>query len=88
MYGNPMLEQFLRTIQNGPMDGSFNPYAAGDKRYTASGRSSPNLGPTRSPGGYLKRDKLNQAKRNYMLKRMQSQGQMRPAGLQFPPGTL
>lgn len=46
-----------------------NKYAAGIKRYGASGRIGPNIGkPDRV--GYRKRDRKAQAKRDAMLKRM------------------
>jgi len=48
----------------------FNPYAAGQKRYGASARSAPNVGPTGSPEGYDMRERKNNAKRNAMLRRM------------------
>ena len=52
------------------MKSSFNPYAAGAKRYGASGRDFPNIGPTDSPEGYKERDLVKRAKRNYMLRMM------------------
>jgi hypothetical protein len=48
----------------------FNPYAAGAKTYGAVGRS-PNLGPV-DKGGYATRDRRLAARKNAVLKRMQS----------------
>jgi hypothetical protein len=50
--------------------GGFNPYAAGQKYY-GGGRSAPNIGPV-DPAGYRTRDRLAQAKRNAMLRRLQA----------------
>jgi len=49
---------------------SFNPYAAGNKRY-GSGRPMPNLGPVASPQGYDERDNRAEARKNAILRRMQ-----------------
>lgn len=48
----------------------FNPYAAGRKIYNAVG-SSPNLGPV-DKSGYAERDRKLAARRNAVLKKMQS----------------
>jgi hypothetical protein len=50
----------------------FNPYAAGQKRYGASARSAPNVGPTGSPEGYDMRERKNNARRNAMLRKMKA----------------
>lgn len=68
---NPVLDDFLMTIQD-KYAGGFQPYAAGDKRYGASGRDAPNIGPTSNLEGYAERDRIKKAKRNYMLKAMKA----------------
>ena len=62
---------FLETIMN-RYNGGFQPYAAGDKRYGASGRDAPNIGPTANRQGYAERDLVAKARRNYMLRQMQN----------------
>lgn len=85
------MDDFLRAIQE-RYNGGFQPYAAGAKRYGASGRDAPNVGPTANREGYAERDRLAQVRRNMMLKRMkamQSGNFMDPAYLQQPiPGTF
>jgi hypothetical protein len=71
--------------------GGFQPYAAGAKRYGASGRDAPNVGPTSSPEGYAERDRLSKVKRNYMLKALKNKKKgkfMTPEALRTQrPGT-
>lgn len=50
----------------------FQPYGAGPKRYGASGRRSPNIGPTRDMSGYRKRDQEAQTKRDAVLARLRA----------------
>jgi hypothetical protein len=52
----------------------FNPYAAGDKQYGLSGRPNATTGPIGFEGmkGYAERDKLQAAKRQAMLNKMQA----------------
>ena len=50
---------------------TFNPYGAGEKIY-GPGRSAPNIGPTANREGYVERDRLAQAKRAAMLRRMKA----------------
>lgn len=73
---NPTLQAFLDSI-NSNYNGGFQPYAAGAKRYGASGRDAPNIGPTGSPEGYKERDRIKKAKRNYMLKAMKAKNKGR-----------
>lgn len=49
---------------------SVNPYATGNKRYGASGRSAPNVGAVRNKGGYNARDQRARARKNAMLDRL------------------
>lgn len=61
----------------------FNPYGAGEKRYGASGRSMPTVGPV-DKSGYKERDARIRARRNALLQQMQATqaGQfMNPAAL-------
>lgn len=51
---------------------SFNPYAAGAKRYGA-GRSMPNIGPTQGQLGYAERDNKAKARKNAVLRRLKAQ---------------
>lgn len=73
------------------LSGAFNPYAAGDKRYGASGRDAPNIGPTDSPEGYAERDRVKKARRNYMLRVMKAKQKgryMSPEALRYQtPGS-
>lgn len=64
--------EFLDYLQQN-FNGSFNPYAAGNKVYGA-GRSAPNVGPVSGQGkqGYRERDLQNKAMRNRMLKKMKA----------------
>ena len=66
----PTMSDFMAGIQG--LNGGFNPYAAGEKRYGASGRDAPNIGPTSSPEGYRERDLVKRARRNYMLRMMKA----------------
>ncbi len=68
---NPALNDFLLAIQT-KYAGGFQPYGAGDKRYGASGRDAPNIGPTSNIQGYRERDLTAKAKRNYMLKALKA----------------
>jgi hypothetical protein len=52
--------------------GTFNPYAAGDKRYGA-GRIAPNIGPTSDPLGYITRDNKAKAKKMAIQRRLAAQ---------------
>ena len=63
---NPFLEYLQGAGQN------FQPYAAGNKRYGAAGRSAPNIGPVGDTQGYKERDLKKNAMRNAMLRRMQA----------------
>lgn len=63
---NPFLE-YLQGVRQ-----DFQPYAAGNKRYGASGRSAPNIGPVADKQGYMERDLKKNAMRNAMLRRMQA----------------
>lgn len=65
------MDEFLRAIQE-RYHGGFQPYAAGNKRYGASGRDAPNIGPTANRVGYAERDAEAKRKREVMLKKMQS----------------
>lgn len=56
---------------------SFNPYAAGNKRYGA-GRPMPNIGPVAHPQGYNERDNRAQAKKNAIIRRMKGAGSGNP----------
>lgn len=71
MPGNPYMDDFLRNIQT-RYNGGFQPYAAGEKRYGASGRDAPNIGPTSSPEGYAQRDRIAAVRRNVMLKKLRA----------------
>ena len=64
------MNDFLRYLQ-GAASG-FQPYAAGNKIYGASGRSAPNIGPVNDKTGYAERDLQGRAMRNAMLKRMKA----------------
>lgn len=85
------MDDFLRAIQE-RYNGNFQPYSAGTKRYGASGRDAPNIGPTTNREGYAERDRLAKVRRDLMLRRMratQSGNFMDPAYLQQPiPGTF
>ena len=70
MAGNPILEDFLASIQTN-YAGGFQPYAGGQKRY-GGGRSAPNVGPTANLEGYRERDLTAKAKRNYMLRALKA----------------
>lgn len=61
---------FLKYLNSGRRQ-TFNPFSAGGKVY-GSGRSAPNIGPTRSPEGYAERDRKGVARRNAMLKRLKA----------------
>jgi hypothetical protein len=50
--------------------GGFNAYAAGKKSY-GSGRPMPTIGRV-NPTGYAERDRMEKARRNAILKRMQA----------------
>lgn len=50
---------------------TFNPYAAGAKRYGPSGRSAPNMGPVGNMSGYRQRDQ--RARRNALLRKLKAQ---------------
>lgn len=55
----------------------YNPYGAGNKRYGAGGRSSPNAGPVSSSQaavGYAKRDMETEARKQAVLEYLQSIG--------------
>ena len=67
-----MDEDFLKYLQGA--SAGFQKYSAGSKRYGASGRDAPNIGPVGASGaaGYAERDRLNQAKRNAMLRRLKA----------------
>ena len=64
------MDDFLAYLQG--RGANFQPYGAGDKRYGASGRSAPNIGPVADKQGYRERDLQTRAMRNAMLKRMQA----------------
>lgn len=64
------MDDFLRYLQGA--SAGFQPYAAGNKRYGASGRSAPNIGPVGDKSGYRERDLKKKAMRNAMLKRMKA----------------
>lgn len=85
------LDDFLYYIQNNA-NGSFNPYAAGDKRYGMAAGSAPNIGPTANREGYKQRDLQKRARRNAMLRRMKAMQQgksMTPEVLRSQqPGTF
>lgn len=85
------MDDFLRAIQT-KYYGGFQPYAAGDKRYGASGRSAPNIGPTTNREGYAERDRQAKMRRALMLKKMKAiQGgrMMSPEYLKnYQPGTF
>lgn len=53
--------------------GGFSPYAAGSKHY-GGGRTNPTSGPV-DPLGYVQRDAAIKARRNAILRKLQSQGQ-------------
>lgn len=86
----PTWDDFMSGIQG--LNGGFNPYAAGDKRYGMSGRDAPNIGPTSSPEGYKERDRLKKVRRNYMLRKLKAnQGgrYMSPDSLRYQtPGSF
>lgn len=67
----PDMNEFLRTVYQ-RYNGGFQPYAAGDKRYGATGRDAPNIGPTSGQQGYAERDRAARTRRNLMLKRMKA----------------
>lgn len=48
----------------------FNAFAAGDKKYGTQG--SPNLGPTSSLEGYRERNLTTQARKNAIMRRLNS----------------
>ncbi len=45
---------------------SFNPYAAGNKRYAGNGGSAPTMGPV-NPEGYIEREARNNQKKQMMV---------------------
>lgn len=54
--------------------GGFNPFAAGLKRYGASGLlTGPNVGPVADKSGYRERDAQTAARRNAILQRLKAQ---------------
>lgn len=59
-------------LRGGGMTGGFNKYAAGEKRYGASGRTAPNIGPTNSPEGYQERDLLARTRKAAMMRKLKS----------------
>lgn len=66
----------------------FNAFAAGDKRYGASGASAPNIGPTANLVGYRERDLQANARKNAILRRMKDNQRGNPAAanLENTPG--
>ena len=67
----------------------FNAFAVGDKRYGASGRLAPNIGPTSSPEGYKTRDLEAAARKAAIIRRMlssQKSGNIAMTNLQSPSG--
>jgi hypothetical protein len=68
-----MDQDFLAYLQGAGQ--SFQKYAAGTRRY-GGGRDVPNIGPS-DPMGYAVRDRMNNAKRNAMLRRLKAQQKMR-----------
>lgn len=66
----------------------FNAYAVGDKKYGASSRSAPNIGPTSSPEGYRARDLQANARKNAILRRMKDNqvGKIAAGNLENTPG--
>lgn len=62
-------QNFMRYLEG--YSQSFNPYGAGPKVY-GSGRSAPNIGPTRRPEAYEERDRKGKAMRNAALKRLKA----------------
>jgi hypothetical protein len=63
-------DDFLKYLQGAGV--SFQPYAAGNKRYGPSMNSAPNVGPVADKQGYRERDLKMKAMRNAMLRRMQA----------------
>jgi hypothetical protein len=55
---------------------NFNKYSAGKKRYGASGRSAPNIGPSEK-SGYRERDRKAKARRAAYLRRIKAGQQKR-----------
>lgn len=51
---------------------SFQPYAAGKRKYGFTGRSAPNIGPVGDKTGYISRDLEASAKRNAILARLKA----------------
>jgi hypothetical protein len=51
----------------------YQPYAAGNKRYGASGRPAPNLGPVGNLGGYATRDAVAAARKRATMQRLKQQ---------------
>jgi hypothetical protein len=68
-----MDQDFLAYLQGAGQN--FNKYAAGTRRY-GGGRDVPNVGPS-DPIGYAVRDRMNNAKRNAMLRRLKAQQKRR-----------
>jgi hypothetical protein len=64
------INDFLAYLQG--RGANFQPYGAGVKRYGASGRTAPNIGPVADKQGYRERDLQTRAMRNAMLKRMKA----------------
>lgn len=53
------------------LNGSFQPYAAGPKRY-GGGRSAPNVGPVTNTQGYKERDLRNKVYKKRMLAKLKN----------------
>ena len=80
------IDDFMAYLQG--RGANFTPYAAGDKRYGASGRDAPNIGPVADRSGYRERDLKTRAMRQAMLKRMQAgqQGRFMSSDFLNPQG--
>lgn len=72
-----------QTPSVGPRDNAkatgFNSFAAGDKKYGT--RGSPNLGPTSNLEGYRERNLTTNARKNAIMRRLQSKNGGGPIGL-------
>lgn len=58
----------------GNLNGSFQPYAAGPKRY-GGGRTAPNLGPVTNTQGYKERDLRNKVYKKRMMQKLKKRQQ-------------
>lgn len=86
---NQLPQDYRRIGMHQPVNGGgYEPYAAGNKHY-GGGRSFPTNGPV-DPSGYRERDAMAQARRNAILRQIQSKqsGNYRAAGTPRPIGGL